>query len=112
MNGISHLFAISGMHVTLFITVLSFILYKINKGNIINQIIIILFLIFYMFLTNFSVSIVRASLLSILLILNKILKLKKSSLELLIYIFIFCICYNPFFQKKYQNIKIILQNYY
>ena len=97
MNGISHLFAISGMHVTLFITVLSFILYKINKRNIINKIIIILFLIFYMFLTNFSVSIVRASLLSILLILNKILKLKKSSLELLIYIFIFCICYNPFY---------------
>ena len=96
INGVSHLFAISGMHVTLFITVLTYLLNKMNKHAIVNKIFIIFFLLFYMFLTNFSISIVRSSFLSILLMIKQILNLKISSLKILSYICFFCLCYNPY----------------
>ena len=95
-NGISHLFAISGMHVTLFMVVLTYLLEKITKHTIINKIIIIFFLLFYMVLTNFSISIVRASCLTIAFIIKKTFDIKLSSLELLGYICFFCLCYNPY----------------
>ena len=61
INGISHLFAISGMHITLFISILTFILKKMIKNKKIILLLITLFLLFYMFITNYSVSVVRAS---------------------------------------------------
>ncbi len=59
INGVSHLLAISGMHINL----LCLIFLKLLKKWRIRypQLIINLFLIFYLFLTNFTPSIVRAS---------------------------------------------------
>lgn len=97
LNGVSHLFAVSGMHITLFVTILTFILNKIIKNKRIVNITICLFLLFYMFLTGFTVSIVRASLFTIILNITKIFNLKINNKELLIYIFIICISYNPYY---------------
>ena len=97
INGISHLFAISGMHITLFISILTFILKKIIKNKKIILLLIILFLLFYMFITNYSVSVVRASLLTILININKLYKLNISTLKLLVYIFLICLSYNPYY---------------
>ena len=97
INGISHLFAISGMHITLFISILTLILKKIIKNKKIIILLITLFLLFYMFITNYSVSVVRASLLTILININKLYKLNISTLKLLVYIFLICISYNPYY---------------
>ncbi len=96
-NGISHLFAISGMHITLFSSILIMILNKIIKNKKLNNIIIILFLFFYMFLTNFTPSIIRASFLFILLSLNKMFKLKIETLYVLIFILQILLLYNPYY---------------
>lgn len=97
INGISHLFAISGMHITLFISILTLILKKMIKNKKIILLLITLFLLFYMFITNYSVSVVRASLLTILININKLYKLNIRTLKLLIYIFLICLSYNPYY---------------
>ena len=82
-NGISHLFAISGLHISVFILILSKIIDKLKIGITIKSLILILFLIFYMFITNFSMSVLRCSIFTILLLINKLLKLEIPSINLL-----------------------------
>ena len=94
-NGISHLFSVSGMHITLISTLLLFLLNKIKKNNL-NYIIVIIFLIFYMFLTNFTPSIIRATSLFTLLFVNKILKLNISTFRILLIIMFSALLFNPY----------------
>lgn len=94
-NGVSHLFAVSGMHLSLFASILLFILKKLNEN--IKYIIIIIFFIFFAFLTNYSPSILRALILYILLTLNKTLNLNIKTIYLLIIDLIILILYNPFY---------------
>lgn len=96
-NGISHLFAISGLHITIFIFLLSFILNIFLKNKKINFLLISLFLLFYMFLTNFTPSVVRASLFFIMLQIKKIYNIPFSNKELFIILFLSFIVYNPFY---------------
>ena len=97
INGISHLFAISGMHISLLSVILLNLLKFINKKDNINYLIVILFLIFYMFLTNYSPSVIRASLLFSFTSLTKIFNLKIKSIYILLFIFIILFTYNPFY---------------
>ena len=94
--GISHLFAISGMHISLLTGILLFILNKISKENI-NILLISLFLIFYMFLTNYSPSIIRASFLFILINVKKMLKIKIENKDILLIILFCLLIYNPYY---------------
>ena len=93
-NGISHLFAISGMHVSLFTLILLKLLKKVTKHS---YIICSLFLLFYCFLTNFSPSVIRSSFLFIFLFINKKFDLQVSPLKWLCYIFCILLIYNPFY---------------
>lgn len=95
ISGISHILAVSGMHVSYIILAFNHI-FKKSLGKRKTKFIIILFLIFYMFLTGFSPSIVRASLMNILILGAEIFHRKKDfttsiSLSLLI-----ILIYNPF----------------
>lgn len=97
INGISHLFAISGMHVTLFSTLILYLLKKISKNNILNKIILTLFLLIYAFLANFTPSIMRTVLFFILISINEVFNLNIKTSNLLI---LTCLCllfYNPFY---------------
>lgn len=96
LNGISHLLAISGMHITLLSAIILYILNKITKKEKLNYIIIITFLIFYMFLTNFTPSVVRASLMFIIITINKIIKLKIKTIYILIFTCTICLLNNPY----------------
>ena len=96
-NGISHLFAVSGMHLSLFSNILLLILKKINKNETINYLIIIIFFIFFAFLTNYTPSILRALILYILTTLNKQLNLNIKTIYLLIIDLIILLLYNPFY---------------
>lgn len=95
ISGISHILAVSGMHVSYIILVIDLI-FKKSFGKRKTKFIIILFLIFYMFLTGFSPSIVRASIMNIIILGAGIFHRKNDlatsiSLSLLI-----ILIYNPF----------------
>ena len=90
-NGISHLFAISGLHISLFTLIIA----KCLKKAALKDLIIIIFLIFYMFLTNYSMSVQRCAIFSILLIVNKLLKLEIKSINLLLLTLSIILFINP-----------------
>ena len=92
VNGISHLFAISGLHIS-FIVAFMMIIFKKLKYK---YLFIFLFIYIYMFLTNFSSSILRAGLFFILLSLNKILKLNVSPIYILLLTLSILLILNPF----------------
>ncbi len=94
-NGISHLFSVSGMHITLLSTLILYILNKIKKNNI-NYILVIIFLIFYTFLTSFTPSVIRAATLFIFLTFNKLLKLNLSTLRIFLIILFLVLIFNPY----------------
>lgn len=67
--GVSHIFAISGMHVSMLTGIILKLLKKLKENT--RYIIVIIFLLLYSFLTNFQPSILRSITLFILLFLNK-----------------------------------------
>ena len=77
MNGVLHIFSISGMHVSILASIILFILNKINKNKY-NILIVILFLFFYLILTNYQASITRSIVFYSLL---NIFKIKKINID-------------------------------
>ncbi len=93
--GITHLFAISGMHINLFVGLLEKILKKLNINKTVQEVLLVLFLLFYMFLTNYVASCLRAVCFYIFSILNKNLRLDLSRKKVLLYTGIFLAFLNP-----------------
>ena len=125
ISNISHVLAVSGMHVTYIIIGIN-LLFKTKLGKRKLNFIIIIVLIFYMFITGFSASIVRAAIMAILIIGSKIMY-RKNDVWNSIAISLFCILiYNPFlitsmglqfflFRNNwnycfYKNIYVVLEN--
>ena len=95
-NGITHLLAISGSQITLFAAILLFIFNKIFSKNV-SYTLTILFLMFYLFITNFSASILRATFFFIILTINKQFELKINTLSLLIITCCLLLTINPYY---------------
>lgn len=95
-NGISHLFALSGLHVSIFSSILLFILKKLRFKEILNYVLIFIFLLLFSFITGFSPSILRATLLFFLLGINKVFYLNIRTLDILYLVFIILVIINPF----------------
>ncbi len=93
--GISHLFSISGMHISIFSSILLWILKKIPLASSKRYIVVIIFLLFYMFLTNFSSSVLRAGLFFIILSLTKIFNIKIKTINILLLTLSLIILVNP-----------------
>lgn len=60
--GISHLFVVSGMHVSIIVSVLSFLFKRLKIKKQISEIVGIIFVIVYLIINDFSISILRVSL--------------------------------------------------
>lgn len=90
-NGISHLFALSGMHISL----LSMILYKLFDKSKYKEIIVISFLLVYVTLTNLSASILRTIIFFIILKINKKYDLNITTKNSLLLTISLIIIYNP-----------------
>lgn len=96
-NGILHLFAISGSHITMFVGVLAYVFKKLKIKDKIGDILIYLFLILYLIITAFSPSIFRAT---CMFMVANVFKRKKISLTLLdceSMVYILLLVYNPFY---------------
>ena len=98
-NGISHLFAISGMHIGLFSLLILTILKKLKMSINKSYIITISFIWFYAFLTGFSSSVLRAGLLFTLLSINKLFNLNIKSIYVLVLTGCILIVINPLIIK-------------
>ena len=98
-NGISHLFAISGMHIGLFSLLILTILKKLKMSINKSYIITISFIWFYAFLTGFSSSVLRAGLLFTLLSINKLFNLNIKSIYALVLTGCILIVINPLIIK-------------
>ena len=95
-NGISHLFAISGMHISFITGIILFLLEKITYNNYYKYSIITLILVFYLFLTDYSASIIRTVVMFILEGINLCFNLKIKKIDImLLTLSIICII-NPF----------------
>lgn len=90
--GISHLFAISGMHVSVFV----FLLNKLLKKYKTKDIIIIFFLFVFLFITDYSESLSRCSMFFIISYLNKMLKLNIKNIYLILISAFFLLLINPY----------------
>lgn len=92
--GVSHLFAVSGMHVSLISIVLLKLLNKIKERK--RYIIVLIFLSIYLFLTNFTISMVRATFQFILFFINKSFKLNIDNSNLVLFLFSILVIINPY----------------
>lgn len=95
LNGISHLFAVSGMHVSFLSSILLVILNKLTKKY--SKFILFLFLLFYAFLVNFSPSIMRAVLFLIVLSVKSKFNLNISTFNLFLIFTCLFLIYNPYY---------------
>ncbi len=93
--GVSHLLAISGMHVTLLSSILLKLLPKFK--NKLKYLIISLFLLFYLFITNYAISMIRASFQFILFALNKIFNLNIKNTNIILFLISILLFYNPYY---------------
>ncbi|MCF7927106.1 MAG: DNA internalization-related competence protein ComEC/Rec2 [Candidatus Izimaplasma sp.] len=95
--GISHLFAVSGLHIGILVLAIMKISDRLSIPSRTTQVIIMIVLLLYLFLTNFTPSITRAASLYFLSLLNKHYKWEFSTLDLVAIIFIILLLINPFF---------------
>ena len=84
INGVSHLFSISGMHISFLTGFIFLILSYLRVLEIKKYYITFLFLIFFAFLTGFSPSVLRSSLFFFLSGINTLKRLKIDSITLLL----------------------------
>lgn len=72
-SSLTHLLAVSGAHIAYIIVGVSFLLNKLKIPKRVTHIITIMFLMFFMYITDFSSSVVRASVMGIILLIALIL---------------------------------------
>ena len=96
-NGVSHLFSISGMHISLFASIILFILKKISYNNYYNYGIVIIFLSFYTLLVGSSPSTIRSLIMYILFSLNKVLNLQTKNIDIMCLVLIIMLLINPYY---------------
>ena len=106
-TGVSHLFAISGMHIGL----LTSFLYLLFKKSKFQNLIVISFLIIYLNITNYSASLIRSALFFTLLIINKKYNLNIETKNILFLTIIILLNYNPYFIFDYGFLYSILTTY-
>ena len=92
--GVSHLLSVSGIHINL---LTGLILFLFKKYKIVKYLLIFLFLLFYLFITNFTAPVLRALVFFSFVVINKVFKLEISSLKLLIFSASSILLVAPFF---------------
>lgn len=95
INGISHLFSVSGMHINFFVSIIYLYLNKITYNKRIKYLITNIFIITYLILFPSS-SLLRSAVISILYSINYLLKLKIKKIDILLLTLGVSLLINPF----------------
>lgn len=95
INGISHLFSVSGMHINFFVSIIYLYLNKITYNKRIKYLITNIFIITYLILFPSS-SLLRSAVMSILYSINYLLKLKIKKIDILLLTLGVPLLINPF----------------
>lgn len=97
-SGISHLFAVSGFHLTLWTSSIFMLLKNLPFKNkkIIRSTVSILFVLFFMALTGFTRSVVRAGIMQIIMFAGGFVRYKSDSLNSLFIALTVILSFNPF----------------
>lgn len=111
-NGISHLFALSGLHVSIFSVLILFVLKRFKISEFMSYIFVFIFLMMFSFITNFSPSILRASLLFFLLGINKVFYFNVKQVNVLYLVFSTLVIINPFIIYKISFILSFLAAFF
>ena len=97
INGVTHLFALSGLHVSMFSLILLKLLERLKLNEKVSFIVTSLFLLFFSFVASFTPSILRAVIFFILSNINKIYYLFVKPKNILYLTFIILVIINPFY---------------
>lgn len=73
LAGVAHLLAVSGLHVGIIAGILAFVCKKLRIKRVISLIITTVFLLFYCYLCDYAVSVVRASIMTFVMLFGKVL---------------------------------------
>ena len=95
INGISHLFSVSGMHINFFVSIIYLYINKITYNKRIKYLITNIFIITYLILFPSS-SLLRSTVMSILYSINYLLKLKIKKIDILLLTLGVSLLINPF----------------
>lgn len=96
-SGIAHLFAVSGFHLSVWTSLMSKLFDKIfNKKKYVSNVFCILFVIFFMSLTGFSKSVMRAGIMLIIMLIGKTIRHQADSLNSLFIAMSIILLINPF----------------
>lgn len=97
VNGVTHLFALSGLHVSMFSNILIYIFNKLRLNEKFSYFLTSIFLLFFAFIASFTPSILRAVLFFILSSINKIYYFYIKPKYLLYIVFSILIFINPYY---------------
>lgn len=103
-SNISHILAVSGMHITYIVLLVSIICEKVS-GKKISKIVTSFVLIAYMVITGFGASVVRAGIMGILRLLSKVMYRKNDTCTSISIAILITLIYNPFLIK---SISVVL----
>ncbi len=95
INGISHLFSVSGMHINFFVAIIGFYLNKVTYNKRVKYLFQDIFIIFYIVLFP-SASLLRSAIMSILYSINFIFKFKISKIDIMFLTLMISIFIDPF----------------
>ena len=95
INGISHLFSVSGFHINFITSIIYFYLDRVTYNKKIKYITVDIFLVLYLLLCN-TTSLLRCTVMNILLNINHLLKLNIKKIDIVLLTLILCIIINPF----------------
>ena len=95
INGITHLFSLSALHVSVFSSILYFVLKKIKLNELISLFVVIVFLIFFSFISSYPPSMLRAVIFFMLRRINNLLKLNIKVINLFYITLIILLLINP-----------------
>ena len=95
INGITHLFSLSALHVSVFSSILYFFLKRLKLNKIISLFIVTTFLIFFSFISSFPPSMLRATIFFLLRKINKLINLNINIINIFYITLIILLLINP-----------------
>ncbi|MDD2376206.1 MAG: ComEC/Rec2 family competence protein [Clostridia bacterium] len=94
--GLSHLLAVSGSNVGIVILIFTFIFKKFKTNKVISFVVISIFIFVFCAISEFEISVIRASIISIIYLLTSLISIKLNVFFSIILAIFLIIIYNPF----------------